>query len=335
MTTAAVVGIGDISALHLQAIAETAGVELVAVCDTNGERAEKAATEWGVLACTDHQAMLAEARPEVVHITLPHHLHVPVALDALAAGSHVLTEKPLSQSVASARRLVDAAATSQKKVGVCFQNRYNPTSVALHEAVSSGAYGPVLGARASVWWSRGEAYYAAAPWRGRWAEGGGGVLINQTIHTIDLLCWLLGEPERVTGVASNLTHCGVIEVEDTATIVMEHPGGVRSGFFATNNHGTNSSVELEITCEGGVLSMAGGAVTAVRPDGPSTVLAEDVQAQGERSYWGKSHQLLIADFYAHLGDPEPFWIDPGAALVSLEVLRSVYVQSGLVPEGDR
>lgn len=335
MTTAAVVGIGDISTIHLQAIAANDQVELVGVCDIVPERAEQAAQQWGVPAFTDHQQLLEQARPEVVHITLPHHLHVPVALDVLAAGAHVLTEKPLGHTYQSAQRLADAARSAAPKLGVCFQNRYNPTSVALQQALAGGKYGAVLGARAAVWWDRDQAYYQRAPWRGRWDQGGGGVLINQTIHTIDLLCWLLGAPERVAGSAASLDRQPPVEVEDAATVLMHHPGGVRSTFFATNNHVGNAPVELELTCERGVLRFADGELRAVAPDGSATLLAADVQATGARSYWGKSHQLLVDDFYRRLGDPEPFWIDADAALVSLGVLRTVYVQSGLVPEGDR
>ncbi|MDO5287360.1 MAG: Gfo/Idh/MocA family oxidoreductase, partial [Actinomycetia bacterium] len=143
MTTAAVVGIGDISTIHLQAIAENDQVELVGVCDIVPERAEQAAQQWGVPAFTDHQQLLEQARPEVVHITLPHHLHVPVALDVLAAGAHVLTEKPLGHTYQSAQRLADAARSAAPKLGVCFQNRYNPTSVALQQALAGGEYGAV------------------------------------------------------------------------------------------------------------------------------------------------------------------------------------------------
>lgn len=335
MTTAAVVGIGDISTIHLQAITETNQIDLVGVCDSVPERADRAAQEWGVPAFTDHQSLLRQARPQVLHITLPHYLHVPVALDALAAGSHVLTEKPLSHTYQSAQRLAEVARDADRKLGVCFQNRYNPTSLALRQALVSGRYGAVRGARAAVWWERDQAYYQRAPWRGRWDQGGGGVLINQTIHTIDLLCWLLGAPQQVAGCAASLDRQPPVEVEDAASIVMHHPGGVRSIFFATTNHTGNAPVEIEVVCERGVLRISDGELSAVAPDGSVTTLAADVQASGARSYWGRGHQLLIEDFHRRLADPEPFWIDADAALVSLGVLRTVYVQSGLVPESDR
>lgn len=330
MTTAAVIGIGDISAQHLAAIDAHPDIDLVAVCDIDPDRAAAASRRWGVPGFTDHASLLADTRPDVVHVTVPHHVHVQVALAALAAGSHVLTEKPLGHTLASARTLADAARAGDRKVGVCYQNRYNPTSVALKDAVDSGRYGDVLGARASVWWHRTPAYYEASPWRGRWSQGGGGTLINQSIHTIDLLCWVLGRPEAIHGQAGTLVLGDTIEVEDTATVVLTHPGPVSSVLFATNDHHTNAPVTVEVTLEGGVFRIEEGVLVHTAADGTATALATDVTLGGTRSYWGSSHATLIGDFYARLSEPGPFWIDPDAALVSLEVVRTVYARSGLI-----
>ncbi|MFZ2166612.1 MAG: Gfo/Idh/MocA family oxidoreductase, partial [Propionibacteriaceae bacterium] len=306
MSTAAVVGIGDISALHLAAIQANPGIDLVAVCDVDPARAERAGRTFGVPAYTDHRTLLRELSPDVVHVTTPHDQHVPVAVDALDAGSHVLTEKPIGQTVAAGRRLVDRAATASTKVGVVFQNRYNPSSVAIRALLDSGALGPIAGARAAVWWYRNPAYYAAAPWRGRWETAGGGVLINQAIHTLDLLTWFLGHPASVRGRAATLALADAIEVEDIASIVIDHDTGVRSTFFATNCHHTNADIELEITGRDGVVKLTGGEVWQTDAAGTRQI-ASDSQATGERSYWGKGHSLLIDDFYARLADPEPFW----------------------------
>lgn len=335
MTTAAVVGIGDISGNHLHAIGEHPAIELVAVCDIDPERAEAAAAQWGVPGFTDVDAMLREARPDVVHITLPHYLHAPVAEAALRAGAHVLTEKPVAESYATGAELARVARESGRTLGVCFQNRYNDSSQAMRRLVDDRTYGSVVSARASVWWHRDAAYYASSPWRATWREAGGGVLINQTIHTIDLLCWLLGAPEEVSGVAANLTHRDITEVEDTASVTMRHPGDVTSVYFATNCHAENAPVEFELVFESATVRLQDGQLFAATPDGEVQVIASDLVAEGERSYWGASHARLIADFYAHLSAEQPFWIDADAALVSLGVLRDTYVASGLVPADGR
>ena len=218
--TTAVVGIGDISAVHLAAIAGNPRVRLVGVCDVDPERAAQASERLGVPGFTDHQSLFDALHPQVVHVTTPHHQHVPVALDAIEAGVHVLTEKPVGHTVAEAEELAERARTASVKVGLVLQNRYNPTSVAVRDALASGVLGPIAGGRASVWWSRPAPYYAAAPWRGRWSEGGGGALINQAIHTLDLLLWFLGDPVTVRGKAANLA-ADTIEVEDNATIAVD------------------------------------------------------------------------------------------------------------------
>ena len=333
MTTAAVVGIGDISVLHLAAIQANPSIELVGVCDVDAGRAETAGRTFGVPFYTDHSKLLRAASPQVVHITTPHDQHVPVALDCLDAGVHVLTEKPIGQSVAAGLRLVERAGGSTRKVGVVFQNRYNPTAIAIHKLLASGMLGTISGARAAVWWFRPAAYYAAAPWRGRWDTAGGGVMINQALHTLDLLLWFLGAPTAAHGVAATLSLPGVIEVEDTATIVIDHDSGVRSTLFATNAHHTNSDVELEVTGRDGSVRLVGGEAWLTDGSG-ARCIATDTQAGGERSYWGKGHSLLIDDFHARLDDPEPFWIGPADGLVPLQVLREVYRQSGLLPQGD-
>ena len=132
------------------------------------------------------------------------------------------------------------------------------------------------------------------------------------------------------GRAATLALGGTIEVEDTATVVIDHEGGVRSTLFATNAHHTNADVELEITGRDGIVRLTGGEAWLTDSAGPRRI-ATDTQAGGERSYWGKGHALLIDDFHARLGDPEPFWIGPADGLVPLQVLREVYRQSGLLP----
>src|SRR6478609_4807260 len=193
MVRAAVIGCGDISVVHTAAIAEAPDAELVAVCDRDPDRLANATDAYGVPGFADHNTMLDQVRPDVVHICTSHDQHVPVAIDCLARGVHVIMEKPLAHTLADGERLVAAAEQSQAKIAVCFQNRYNTTAAAMHQRLSTGELGRVLGAAATVCWHRTPDYYRSRPWRGTWAGSGGGVLMNQAIHTIDLLQWLLGD----------------------------------------------------------------------------------------------------------------------------------------------
>lgn len=326
MTTAAVIGCGDVSIVHFEALATMADVELVAVCDTDPGRREAAAAAHAVPGFADHLAMIEALRPDVVHICTPHDQHASVAIDCLERDVNVIVEKPLAHTLAEGRRLVEAAERSTAKIGVCYQNRYNATSEAMHALLSSGELGSVRGASATVLWHRSADYYRDRPWRGTWAGGGGGLLMNQAIHTVDLLQWLVGDVTSVSGHAATRALADTIEVEDTAEFVATHEGGARSVFHATLAHVTNAPVTLEIITDEATLSLRGD-LTITRRDGSVQTMPERVVSSTGRSYWGVSHELLIADFYARLDDPEPFWLSPVEAFKALSIVKDVYAQS--------
>jgi UDP-N-acetyl-2-amino-2-deoxyglucuronate dehydrogenase len=324
MTTTAVIGCGTISIVHFESIKALPDCQLVAVCDTDPVTAAAMSERHGVPAYASHPELLAAVRPDVVHIATPHDQHVQPAIDCLAAGVNVLVEKPVAHTLTEAWRLVEAAERpGAPKIGVCFQNRYNTTSQTMYARLRSGDLGTVLGASATVFWHRPKAYYQARPWRGRADRGGGGVLINQAIHSLDLLQWLLGEVVDVQGITARLALEGVIDVEDSALLVLDHAGGIRTVFAASNANATDSPVTIEIATEKAELFLRRELSISYR-DGHTETVAERRAASAGRAYWGVSHQLLIADFYARLADPEPFWISPGEAAKSLEILTRAY-----------
>lgn len=326
MTRTAVVGCGDISVMHLAAIGSLPDVELVAVCDSDPTRLAAAAEHLGVPGVADHRALLADLRPDVVHVCTPHDQHAPVAVDCLEAGVAVLLEKPVAHTLAEGRRVVEAAdAHPDVKIGVCFQNRYNPPVQALRRLVDSGELGTVRGGAASVLWHRTPEYYRARPWRGRRERSGGGVLINQAIHTLDLLAWLVGDVTQVRGRAGTYELADVVDVEDTATIVLDHAGGARSVFFATVTNAVDAPVTLDLTTELATVQLRSDLTVRWADGRTETVREESVETSG-RAYWGASHGRLIADFCARLDEPEPFWIGPREALVSLSIIDAVYAR---------
>ncbi|GAA0512188.1 dehydrogenase [Paractinoplanes deccanensis] len=304
----AVIGLGTVSVVHLAAI-DKLDVELVGVSEGRYR---------------DHRLLLDELRPEVVHICTPHDQHVPVAIDALERGAHVLLEKPVAHVLGEADRLVAAAKDHPAlTVGVCLQNRYNLASVAAKKLLASGELGAVVGGSGTVLWHRDDAYYDARPWRGQLRRSGGGVLINQAIHTVDLLQWLLGE---VAGLSSYTGHFASREVEDTVTAVLDHAGGARSVFFATVANAVDSPVTIEITTERAVLTIRGD-LTIRHADGRVEVITERRADGGGRDYWGASHELLIADFYRSLRAGEPFPIDLEEGMTSLRLVDEIYRQN--------
>jgi predicted dehydrogenase len=316
-----------VSAVHLQAIESLAGIDLVGVCDLDSARAGAAARRYGVPAFTDHRQLLESVRPEVVHVCTPHHQHVPVAIDCLDFGVAVLVEKPVAHTVAEAERLIRAArAHPDVKIGICLQNRYNATSRAVRDLIDAGGLGEIRGGSATVLWHRDRAYYENRPWRGRVRDSGGGVLINQAIHTLDLMEWLLGDVVRVRGHAGRDAD-GAVDVEDVAYALLEHAGGARSAVFATVANVIDSPVTIEIVAERAVLRIRGD-LSVTYADGRVETVAEPRPAGAGRAYWGASHELLIADFYRTLPGPEPFWIGPREGTTSLRLVHEIYQQKG-------
>ncbi|MET0976004.1 MAG: Gfo/Idh/MocA family oxidoreductase, partial [Leifsonia sp.] len=270
---AAVIGCGDISSLHLAALATVPGATLVAVCDTDADRLAAASVAKEVPGFADHLRLFDEVKPDVVHICTPHDTHAVIAVAALDRGIDVILEKPLAHTRDEADRLQLAAERSGARLAVCFQNRYNAPVQAARLALATGDLGAVLGASATVLWHRSAEYYLDRPWRGRWSTGGGGLLMNQAIHTLDLVQWLVGPVESVSGNASTRFLEDVIEVEDTAEMVLRHVNGARSVFYATLAHSSNAPVDIEIVTERATLHIRGD-LTITHADGTVETVAE-------------------------------------------------------------
>ncbi len=219
----ALVGVGSIAPLHARAIRNTPGAELVAVATRDEGRGRAFVAEHGGTWFADYRQLLAQAGADAVSLCTPHDLHAPMTVAASAAGLHVLCEKPMARSVAECDAMIEACARAGVTLGVVFQSRFERLSISLKRALDEGRFGRLLWASANTLWYRTDAYYSSGPWRGTWAHEGGGVLINQAIHGIDLLIWLAGLPERVTAKVRTLNHA--IEVEDAGLALLEYADG--------------------------------------------------------------------------------------------------------------
>jgi UDP-N-acetyl-2-amino-2-deoxyglucuronate dehydrogenase len=326
MRRAAVIGCGDVSVVHFDALESLLGVLLVGVCDTDPKRLATAVTTREVPGYGDHLTLLEEVRPDVVHICTPHNQHAAVAADCLERGVHVILEKPLAHTLDEGRRLVEVAERGSAKIAVCLQNRYNAGAQAMRRLLSSGELGKVLGCAATVLWHRSADYYLSRPWRGTWHGSGGGLLMNQAIHTVDLLQWLVGEVTAASGQVATRVLGDVIEVEDTAEFVLEYRCGARSVFYATLANVINAPVTLDIVTERATLHLRGD-LEVNYSDGRIDRVPERRTATGGRAYWGASHELLIKDFYNRLDEDAPFWISPREAEKSLRIVKSIYQQT--------
>lgn len=226
-----ILGAGNISETHARAAAAIPGVEVVAVHGTNQERTARLARAYGARPYATLEEFLAHRPMEVVLIGSPSGVHAEQGARAAAAGLHVLVEKPIDVTPERADVLISAAGRAGVKLGVFFQDRAQPDLVRTKQAIVDGRLGRPILASARVRWHRPPEYYSGSRWRGTVALDGGGALINQGIHTVDLLLWLLGPVSRVAATAKTALHR--IEVEDTLVALLEFSSGAVATLEAT------------------------------------------------------------------------------------------------------
>lgn len=323
----AVIGCGNISRVHLKTIEQNPSLELAAAVDIKFDRAEAAAKEFGGKAYRSIDDMLQNETVDSVHICTPHYLHTPYAVKALQKGINVLIEKPCSVTLDELNQLREAQRLSGKAVGVCFQNRYNDCSQYVRQTVKSGEMGKVLSVRAFVTWSRGEDYYSD-DWHGTLEKECGGLLINQAIHTVDLMRYLGGDCAAVTGHIVNDHLKGIIEVEDTATLLLEYANGAGGIFYGTTAYSGNAPVFIEVALEKGTLRMEGEKLYKIEADNSITEIgsAKAKEYIGQ-SYWGTGHNALITDFYECIQMGKPFSIDAFEGGEALKIVLCAYESS--------
>ncbi|HZQ81521.1 MAG TPA: Gfo/Idh/MocA family oxidoreductase [Gaiellaceae bacterium] len=216
------IGAGVVAGMHLEALRGLDGVELVGISDLNREAAAARAHDAGCRAFADAGELLAEEL-DVVVIGTPHPSHAELAIAALETGAHVLCEKPLAPEAREADAMIAAADRAGRLLGVCFQQRFRPVIRAAKRLIDDGRLGPLVRASIVDPLYRPHAYYASADWRGTWKGEGGGVLMNQAPHTLDLLCHLAGPPQTAWGVAERRAQ--PMEAEDTATALLAYENG--------------------------------------------------------------------------------------------------------------
>ena len=307
---AALIGCGNISHVHLAALDAMDDVDLAAVADCVPERAEAAAKQHGCRAYTDYLEMLDAECPDVVHICTPHHLHVPMACEALRRGINVLCEKPCAITADSLALLRNAQSQSGKVCGVCFLNRCNAGAVLAKQLLSEESCGKLIAAAAHLLWSRDAEYYSDG-WHGKKATEGGGVLVNQAVHTVDLLHWLIGaDLIDCTAHIANDHLQGVIEVEDTALVRMRYENGVTAQLDATVAFACNAKVQIDLICEKATLRLEGADLYQIAPSGEIEKLTDVVHgATVGKDYWGAGHPALFHDFYDCVRTGSPFAVD--------------------------
>ncbi|MDR1604726.1 MAG: Gfo/Idh/MocA family oxidoreductase [Gracilibacteraceae bacterium] len=321
-----VIGCGRIAAKHFEAIAALPAAELNAVCDIVLERADRAAVTQGARGYYMYEELLKREDVDIVTIATPSGSHAEIAIAAAKAGKHVLVEKPMALRQEDLDRMIRVCRQEKVKLGVIHQNRFNPPVRALRAALEAGRFGRLTHGQATVRWRRDDAYYAQAPWRGTKAQDGG-VLMNQSIHNIDLLQWMLGGVESVFGYTT--TALRPIEAEDVAVAVLRCPGGVLGVIeAATTLYPGNIEETLNIFGETGSVVVGGLAVNRVE----TWAFADETGAgaappagEGEPpDVYGFGHTALFADMIEAVREGRPPAVPGEEGRKAVEIVLAVY-----------
>ena len=336
------IGCGSIAKVHGWVLSAKEDGKIVAACDIVRERAEAFMREFGQEensadasdsmgqeakgVYTDWKELLTKDI-DVIHICTPHYLHAPMATEFLRRGKAVFMEKPCAINRKQFEELTREDESHPGKLGFCFQNRYNVTTQKLDELVGGGAIGSVTGARAFVTWRRDLGYYGS-PWKGKWDTEGGGALINQSIHTLDLMLRYLGKPVSVTASMHNHHLQGVIEVEDTVEAWMTFDQGERACFYASNAYATDAPVLLEIQGSKGRITMNGSDIMLWTEKGQSEHFFCEEKLGIGKSYWGSGHRACIQDFYDSLSEKRSFSVGLESVKKTFEVMMGIYEAAG-------
>jgi predicted dehydrogenase len=308
----AIVGCGNIADVHGKVIEKIEDSCLAAVADIDMERAQQMGQKYSAKAYNDLEEMLDKEQIDVLHICTPHYLHTPMAELALSRGIHVFMEKPpvISRQQWSDLKNAWENRKDGARLGFCFQNRYNLNVQKARGFVQEGTYGKLLGARGFVTWKRDVEYYTESSWRGRIDTEGGGALINQAIHTLDLIQYFVDkEPLEVRTVMDRQHLPDTIEIEDTVAAYITYPDA-RACLYASNGYVTDAPAIIDLDCEMARLRLEGSNLIVFEHNGTITTHDFNEQEILGKSYWGSGHMGAIADFYhcVRCGLPYPIEI---------------------------
>jgi UDP-N-acetyl-2-amino-2-deoxyglucuronate dehydrogenase len=340
----AIVGCGKVGHFHARALANLENSEFVAVCSTSLDRANAFGDQYGVRAFDSVEAMVEDAQVDVVCICTPHPQHASVAIAALKHGCHVLIEKPLASSLEDCDAILSCAEEHRRKVGVVCQRRFYPSAMRIRQAIDAGKIGrPVIGNVVMLGW-RDRQYYESDPWRGSWAGEGGGVLVNQAPHQLDLLLWYMGDIDEIYGVWKNVNH-DYIEVEDTAAAIVKFKSGAIANILVSNSqnpalygkvhvHGDNGA-SVGVQTDGGAMFIAGVSTIAEPPyndiwtiKGEEEMLTKWKNADAQHFHSADSlyfyHERQIDDFLTAVASDTKPLIDGLDGRKTVELFTAIY-----------
>jgi len=342
----AILGTGMVADYHRQAIAANAelGARLVAVGHYREDRFPEIGERFGV-PCLSQADLLAHPGVDVVCICTPSGQHAEQAMAAAKAGKHILVEKPIATNLADADAMIAACEKAGVRLGVTLQRRALPLFQDIRRAIETGDLGELTLATVTMPYSRPQQYYDQADWRGTWALDGGGVLMNQGIHLVDLLVWYLGDPVRVHAQAGTFHHD--IEVEDVLAATLSFAGGARATITATTSAAPGAPHRLELYGTRGYIQIEGEAVVHWELADPASAavpvwppdrtpivgtVGEAGASADPRGIQPTGHIGIFRDFILALRENRPFYLDGVEGRRSLAAVLAIYKAAGIGPE---
>jgi len=339
MYKVALIGCGRISFKHIEGFVNNADtLTLTSICDPVISRAEEKEKEYkkeipnaNITLFTDYREMLTKQKPDIVTIATESGKHIEIAVNCLEAGCHVIVEKPMALSTADADKMITTAKKNNKKLAVCFQNRFNKSIQRVRTALEAGRFGKILHGMIQIRWNRNDAYYAEAPWRGTW-EQDGGTLMNQCTHGIDLLQWMMGE-DAVRVQAQTRRYMRPIEAEDFGAAIIEfNSGAVGIIEGSANVYPTNLNETLSIFGEKGSAVVGGLAVNRIETwrfadsnvtgDTEESIL--NLNEVDPPTVYGFGHAFLFRDFIEAIEkDRQPIVSGEGGRK-AMEIILAIY-----------
>jgi predicted dehydrogenase len=324
-----IIGCGRISIRHFDAALECEEAELVACADIKPERADEAAKTYGIHAYYSYEDMIKNEELDAVQLCLPHYLHSKVAIYAMKNGLDVITEKPMDIDIESAERAVAVSKETGRKFGVISQCRYNDSAQLVKCAVKSGKLGKIISARSTLTWTRSDDYYSHSDWKGTWDKEGGGVVIDQAIHSIDLVRWIVDD--EIESLSCNMANRGhkTITVEDTAEGFIRFSHGTTYAFWCMNNYGCDEPIEIRLLCEKGKAVFGYNEATITYNDGSVEEVKNTPKILNGKDYWGNRHVRQLSNFYRACLGLEELEIDGDEALKTHRLICEMYDKGGM------
>lgn len=328
-----IIGAGTIAAFHAEAIGQVENARLTAILDVDAARANELAERYGIAAYSDLTSFLREAPIDAVTVATPTGLHGDVAIAAARAGKHVLCEKPLETTPQRSQAIITACRESGVILAPVFQYRFGEGAMTVKRAIEAGRFGRILFVSGRIKWWRSQAYYDSGAWRGTFALDGGGCLMNQSIHTIDLMLHFAGAPEQVFGYTATRTHSG-IEVEDNASAVVRFRNGAFGVIEASTSCAPGQPLRVEISGERGTAVLEGDTICEWRfadvETGDEAIRAKALDrslgdgASDPKAISVEGHRRQIADLVGAIIESRPPAIDGAEAKLPVELVCGIY-----------